>query len=190
MRYAAFLRGINVGGNSQVKMEDLRLAFGSLGFEDVSTLLNSGNVVFTADETDAPALTPRIAEMLEETFGRTIAVILRAAPEIHALLDAEPFADISVTPEKRLYVTLLGGAPAEWRTGALSIPYASPEGDVRVVRCADGAICSVIVLSPRQGTVDLMKLLEDAYGKHITTRNWNTIRKVAQRMGKGEDGAS
>ena len=183
MRYAAFLRGINVGGNVQVKMEELRLAFTALGFREVATLLNSGNVVFDADETDAVALTQRIEATLKETFGRAISLILRDADAIRALLAADPFASIPITPETRLYATLLGGAPADWRTGALSIPYTASDGNVRVLRKADGVICSAIILSPQQGTLDLMKLLEDAYGKNVTTRNWNTIKKVALRLG-------
>ena len=182
MRYAAFLRGINVGGNVPVKMEELRLAFISMGFQEVATLLNSGNVVFEASEDDPAGLSRRIEATLKESFGRAIPIILRSADMLRALIDAEPFAGITVTPETRLYVTLQGGLPAEWRTGALSIPYTSADGNVRVLREADGAICSAIILSPQQGTLDLMKLLEDAYGKNVTTRNWNTIGKVARRM--------
>jgi uncharacterized protein (DUF1697 family) len=189
MRYVAFLRGINVGGKTQVKMEELRPAFESLGFQDVTTLLNSGNVVFEAAEVDAVELTRRIEAKLAETFARALAIVLRSADAIRALLDAEPFASVTVTPQTRLYVTFLGGAPATWRAGSLSIPYVSPEGNVHVLHVADGAICSAIVLAPQQGTVDLMKFLEDAYGKSITTRNWNTVIKVAQRLGIRESGA-
>ncbi len=188
MRYVAFLRGINVGGKTQVKMEELRLAFESLGFRDVSTLLNSGNVVFEAAEAEPTELARHVETKVAETFGRAIGIVLRSADAIRALLDAEPFASVTVTPETRLYVTFLGGPPAGWRTGSLGIPYVSPEGDVHVLHVADGAICSAIVLAPQQGTVDLMKFLEDAYGKHITTRNWNTVTKVAQRLGQGERG--
>jgi uncharacterized protein (DUF1697 family) len=190
MRYAAFLRGINVGGNAQIKMEELRAAFGSLGFAGVGTLLNSGNVVFETAERDAPALTRTIEEKLEATFGRRISVILRDADAIRALLEVDPFAGIAVTSETRLYVTFLGGTPGAWRSGALNLPYASPEGNVRVLREADGAVCSAIVLSPQQGTLDLMKLLEDAYGKNVTTRNWNTVLKVARALENGPRGAA
>jgi uncharacterized protein (DUF1697 family) len=50
MKYIAFLRGINVGGKNKIKMENLREVFGSLGFENVKTYINSGNVIFETDE--------------------------------------------------------------------------------------------------------------------------------------------
>ncbi len=185
MRYAAFLRGINVGGKSQVTMEELRRSFTELGFRDVTTLLNSGNVVFEAAEEEPAALRIAIEQRLDASFGRAIAVLVRSADEIQALLDAEPFAGIEVTPDTRLYVTFLGDRETE-RTQTLSIPYASPEGDARILSAANGAVCSVITLSPQRGTVDLMAFLEDAFGKNVTTRNWNTVLKVAKRLGAGE----
>ena len=182
MKYAAFLRGINVGGNTQIKMEELRRVFGSLGFHDVKTLLNSGNVVFEAAETDVPTLTQIIEAKLEEAFGFKSDVILRTAAEMQALVESEPFAGVSVTPATRLYVTFVGAARAGGRESKLSIPYASPEGDFQILRVADGAISSVLTLSPQRGTVDLMKLIEQAFGKNVTTRNWNTIIKVGQSL--------
>jgi uncharacterized protein (DUF1697 family) len=182
MKYAAFLRGINVGGNTQIKMEELRRVFASFGFRNVRTLLNSGNVIFEAAETDAPTLAHGIERTLEQAFGFKSDVILRTAEEIQAIVASEPFAGVTVTPATRLYITLVGAARADGHGSGLSIPYESPAGDFLILRVVHGAICSVLTLSPQRGTVDLMKFIEQAFGKRVTTRSWNTIIKVQQSM--------
>ena len=183
MKYAAFLRGINVGGNTPIKMDELRRAFAALGFHGVTTtLLNSGNVVFEAAETDVATLTLAVERQLEVTFGRKTDIILRTAEEIQAIVDLNPFQDVSITPATRLYVTFLGTREAAGQESRLKVPYESPERDVCILRIADGAIYSALTLSPQRGTVDLMQLIEQAFGKNVTIRNWNTIIKVQQRL--------
>jgi uncharacterized protein (DUF1697 family) len=119
---------------------------------------------------------------LEETFGRKTDIILRTAEEIQAIVDLDPFKDVSITPATRLYVTFLGNRAAAGQESTLKAPYESPERDVRILRIADGAIYSTLTLSPQRGTVDLMQLIEQAFGKNVTTRSWNTIIKVQQRL--------
>ena len=79
--YAAFLRGINVGGHRAMQMKPLSRAFASLGFKDVRTLLASGNVLFSAPPASRVGLVRKIEEKLEETFGSEISVILRSVEE-------------------------------------------------------------------------------------------------------------
>lgn len=95
--YVAFLRGINVGGNKMVKMEALRKAFESAGFDDVKTLLNSGNVLFETATTNTEALAQRIGEALKKTFGFEIGVIIRSVEEVRRLAHTDPFRGITVT---------------------------------------------------------------------------------------------
>ncbi len=71
-RYVAFLRGINVGGHQPVKMEELKKAFESMGFQNVKTLLASGNVLFETPETGADNLIKQIEGKLEKEFGRKV----------------------------------------------------------------------------------------------------------------------
>ena len=85
-------------------------------------------------------------------------------------------------PATRLYVTFLGNREAAGQESRLKVPYESPERDVCILRIADGAIYSTLTLSPQRGTVDLMQLIEQAFGKNVTTRSWNTIIKVQQRL--------
>lgn len=72
----AFLRGINVGGHNQLKMEDLRREFAAWGFQNVKTLLASGNVIFDAQDTDPDALSAILRKRINETFGKEISVIV------------------------------------------------------------------------------------------------------------------
>ncbi|MCI0403918.1 MAG: DUF1697 domain-containing protein, partial [Acidobacteria bacterium] len=96
--YAAFLRGINVGGHRVMQMKPLARAFESLGFQEVQTLLASGNVLFTAPPMSRARLVARIEARLRKTFGKETSVILRSVDELQALVDLNPFKRIQVTP--------------------------------------------------------------------------------------------
>ena len=179
VRYAAFLRGVNVGGHKPVKMADLRVAFEGMEFQKVKTVLASGNVVFErpagADLPDnALDLTVYIEKNLELSFGYPIAVALRTTADLQRLVESDPFKGVAMTPDTRLYVTFLSD-PAKSRP---DFSYSAPEGDLRIVRVGPGEVCSVLTLSPARGTTDLMALLEREFGGSVTTRNWNTIGKV------------
>lgn len=174
MTYVAFLRGINVGGNKIVKMADLKKMLEAMGFTNVKTLLASGNIVFETPQKDVTVLTKVISAQLEKTFGFEIAVMLRSREEIQKLVDSAPFKNIAVTKETRLYVTFL----SEKSTTGLKIPYSSPDGNFIIVRATATEVCSVLTISPRAQTTDLMKILEKEFGKNVTTRNWNTVLKL------------
>ena len=179
VRYAAFLRGVNVGGHKPVKMADLRVAFEGMEFQKVKTVLASGNVVFErpagADLPDnALDLTVYIEKNLELSFGYPIAVALRTTADLQRLVESDPFKGVAMTPDTRLYVTFLSD-PAKSRP---DFSYSAPEGDLRIVRVGPGEVCSVLTLSPARGTTELMALLEREFGSGVTTRNWNTVGKV------------
>ena len=174
-RYAAFLRGINVGGHKKIKMADLRRAFASWGFQDTKTVLASGNVAFSADETQCDALVSYIEDKIERTFGFDVQVAVRTMVSIRDLVTASPFRDIDVTPRTRLYVTFL--SPDSPR--GLKAPYQSPNLDFQVLEVSAHEVYSVLTLGSGGGTIKSMEVLEKAFGKRITTRNWNTIVKLA-----------
>jgi uncharacterized protein (DUF1697 family) len=175
MKYIALLRGINVGGNKKVPMADLKKTFEILGFTNVKTLLNSGNVIFVSKETNVNSLKQQIEQRLEKTFGFVIPVIIRTHKEIQDLVVSDPFMSISATPEARLYITFL----SEKSKNNLKLPYESENKDARILQVSNLEICSVVVLSPAKGTLDLMSFIEKEFGKNVTTRNWNTVVKLA-----------
>ncbi len=174
-KYVAFLRGINVGGKSKVGMAELRIALQSIGLTNVKTLLNSGNVVFESTKNDQSELKQAIEQKLEDEFGRQISVIIRPIQRIQQIVDSQPFADIEVTPEVRLYVSFLPENPLSPK---LSIPYKSPDMSFDILDVIDGAVFSLLSLTPGKGTPESMAILEKEFGRGITTRNWNTVCKL------------
>jgi uncharacterized protein (DUF1697 family) len=169
----AFLRGINVGGHKKISMADLKKAFESLGFKNVRTVLASGNVVFEAPGKDR-ALADTIAARLENVFGFPVKVVLRSVGELQAIVNADPFKGAPSGPDIKLYVTFL----SETKAGRpVRLPPRPSEG-LKLVRVTPGEVFSAIRLSAEAGTPDLMAFLERAFGKEVTTRNWQTVLKL------------
>ena len=172
--YAAFLRGINVGGNRSIKMAELRTAFAAQGFTNVKTVLASGNVLFDTAETDAAVLCKAIEQHLKQEFGHKIFVLLRTVAELQCLVAANPFKEIAATPQMRSYITFL----PDGLTGGKESTYVFPEDEFAMVRLTAREVCSAFELSPQRGTLDLMALLEREFGPTITTRTWNTVTRL------------
>ncbi len=88
--YVALLRGINVGGNSKVSMKDLKICFERLGFTDVKTYINSGNVIFLPAGKPAAKLTEIIEQGIKKHIGLDIRVVVRSLEQIEALCKKIP----------------------------------------------------------------------------------------------------
>jgi uncharacterized protein (DUF1697 family) len=174
VRYAALLRGINVGGHKKVPMAELRKSLEDAGFRNVKTLLASGNVLFDTAKTPEAKLAKKIEELLESSFGFEVGVIVRSVADLHGLVQSTPFRGIKVTAETRLYVTFL----SEKFTSSLQVPYTSPDKSYRILSVGPREVISVLTVTAKVGTTDAMKILEKEFGKKITTRNWNTVQKL------------
>jgi uncharacterized protein (DUF1697 family) len=175
----AFLRGINVGGNAVIKMAELKGSFESLGFKKVVPVLASGNVLFESPVTDTAVLRHRLEEMLARKCKIQPVVILRTGSQILKLLKLQPFNNTTVTPQTRLHITFLaeyGKPPAKLSSELVTQGF-------QVTRISAGEICSVVEVSEKGGTPELMRLLEQQFGKNITTRTWNTIQKIGKLLG-------
>ena len=152
-------------------MADLRAAFEKWGFTNIKTLLASGNVVFQGSE----KATKEIESHLEKTFGFEISTIIIPFKNIEKIVANDPFKDIEVTKNIRLYVTFLKDKPSS----KLTIPYTSDDQSFTILKKMEGAIFSVLDVD-KKGTVDAMKILEEEFGKNITTRNYNTVLKISK----------
>ena len=109
MRYAAFLRAVNVGRNHRVSSEELRTIFEGAGADDVATFRTSGNVVFEAPRD----MTAEIETALEKTLGYDVGVYLRSARELAEIVACEPFKPAHVNASKgKLQVSLLSKKPS------------------------------------------------------------------------------
>jgi uncharacterized protein (DUF1697 family) len=175
--YAAFLRGINVGGRT-IKMVDLKKALAKSGLRDIQTLGASGNVLFSSAEADPAALAKSIEAGLQKAFGCAIAVLVRTLDQVRALVASDLFKGVAVSPNTRLYITFLS-TPTKPKNG-LGIPYTTPAKNMSILSVSKTEICSVVEVSKEFNTIDLMEIIEKEFGKNLTTRNWNTIKKVAE----------
>jgi uncharacterized protein (DUF1697 family) len=178
MKYVAFLRGINVGGNRVLKMADVKAAFEAAGMSGVKTILASGNIVFESAAKDTSKLERALEEQLDATFGHQIGVFARTAAEIDELVAADPFKRRKLTPDTRLYVMFLATPP----TSKPKTPFKGPVGDLQVLRLTDRELCAIMTVTPEVKTPDAMNAIGKLYGPKITTRNWTTVQKVAKAM--------
>jgi uncharacterized protein (DUF1697 family) len=88
--FVALLRGINVGGRNPIRMPELVACFRDAGYEDVSTYLQSGNVLFSADGKTGPKLEAEVEAMLEERFGTPLLVVIRSRDELAKTIEGAP----------------------------------------------------------------------------------------------------
>jgi len=177
VKHVAFLRGINVGGHHKVPMAELRKEMEKLNFENVVTLLNSGNIVFDAVDDDLEGLEKTISEHLEKVFGFPIPTILRKSKTIYGLLDNNPFTDIKLTKDMRLYVSFLRN---ETKT-KLQLPWTTDDKSFKIIDINNKTILSVLDLSISK-TPKAMLALARSFGTDITTRNWNTIQRIEKEL--------
>ncbi|NQX48790.1 DUF1697 domain-containing protein [Paenibacillus tritici] len=171
--YIALLRGINVGGNKIIKMQELKAMFTSLQYENVRTYIQSGNVVFESEATSAPQLAGTISQSIQQTFGFEVAVIIRSLEELEAVITGNPFPLTEPEAFKRLYVSFLAAEPAPEALEKVR-PYEDGPDKVRVIGKELYTCYEVSVSESPLFKVQLDKLL----GVTITVRNWNTLNKV------------
>jgi uncharacterized protein (DUF1697 family) len=173
VKYTAFLRGINIGGKVLIKMDELRKQFESIGFENVKTVLASGNVLFEAKQQEASTISQNIRLKLRQAFGREIIVIVYPVEKLRELEKSRPFNDIEITRDVNLLVTFVPeGLNLE------NISFLSQDKDFTIKSIHNRMICGVLRIRPGKGTPDLMNLLDKAFGKSITNRTWGTILKI------------
>ncbi len=174
VKHIAFLRGINVGGHNKIKMEALREMFAALGFENVKTYINSGNVIFETAETGDGKLSAQIEQAIESEFSLKIKVMVRTISEIERLIKTNPFAG-QFENDKDLHVFFLDEElPEEKRELLLSN---NNENEQFAVRNRE------IFCLLRVGVLDSL-LGKDYIGKKLktpaTARNWRTVNKIAE----------
>lgn len=165
-RYVAFLRGVSP---MNAKMADLKKCFEKLGFKDVKTVLSSGNVVFTGTAKSEASLTKTIETGMAKHLPRSFPVIVRKLDHLRALLKADPYSSFRISPKAKRVVTFL----SEPHRKALSLPI-DIEG-VQILSVKNAEVFTVYVPNKR-GPV-FMTLIEKTFGKNVTTRTWDTIRK-------------
>jgi uncharacterized protein (DUF1697 family) len=169
--HIALLRGINVGRAKRVAMADLRALVTSLGYRDVRTLLNSGNVVFTVPRTTRGDVAARLERAIATRLGVSSRVTVLSAAELATVVRRNPLGKIATDPS-RLLVTVLANPADRARLRPLARETWAPEAlalgtRVAYLWCPRGMIDSPLVAA-------VGRLLGDG----ATTRNWATITKL------------
>jgi uncharacterized protein (DUF1697 family) len=168
-RYAAFLRGVSP---MNAKMPELKKAFEAAGFEDVKTVLSSGNVVFTGRAASEAALQKKAEAAMEKHLGTRFLTIVRPVDALREILATDPYEPFRLPPEAKRIVTFLREKPAS----KLELPIEMH--GARILAMNGPEIFSAYVPTPK-GPV-FMTLIEKTFGKEVTTRTWETVRKVAR----------
>jgi len=169
--WVALLRGINVGSAKRISMADLRAAIESIGGEDVRTILQSGNAVFSAPATNAGRVAAAVEEAVLSRCGVQSKTLVRSAKDFAAVMDANPFCGAAGRDVSKLAVTFLAAKPTAKQITGIDPSVLAPDefafGD-----------CVIYTVQPNgvMGTrlPDWGKVL----GMTVTARNWNTVCKI------------
>jgi uncharacterized protein (DUF1697 family) len=163
-RQIALLRGVNVGGNKKVAMEKLRSVMEELGYTDVRTYVNSGNVVFTG-----PKRSPKhLEQAIAEAFGFPVPVVLRTRDELASVVEANPLREVATEPAKYVVVFCT-------EKPVVSLDPLEFEPERFAVRGRE----VYLWLPGGIGRSELAKLLANKpLGTNSTGRNWRTVEKL------------
>lgn len=173
--YVALLRGVNVGGNKMVAMADLRDALTTLGFADVRTVLQSGNVLFRGRAASPEALEARLEREVAARLGVRADFHVRTAEEWRAVVAANPFPKEAQADPGRLLVTFFKAPLPRAAVQALQAAIAAIDGP-EMVR-ADGRHL-YMVFPNGMGNSKAAPLIDRKLGARGTARNWNTVTKL------------
>ena len=174
-RYVALLRGINLGRARQVDMPRLRELLTRRGHGSVRTHLRSGNVVLDSPLPEAELAADR-AEAIEAEFGFAVPVVVRTGAEIAAVVTGDPFATVATDPARYL-VAFMAEPPDPARVDALP---AAEGGGEYLVR---GRELYLWLPDGIQGTPLASWKCDTLLGRPGTSRNWNTVTKLAGLAG-------
>jgi uncharacterized protein (DUF1697 family) len=178
-RFVVFLRGINVGGHIVTK-DVLQETFTSLGFRDVSTFKQSGNIIFNADTSGSEAVKTQIEAKLSQTLTFQVAVFVRTITQLKKLIAHGPFKGHE-EKDADFQVTFLESAPEQF---PLALPMRIPKSTADVISTRGAEVFSVTRGHGDGGMPN--PFLESKLKVKATTRNWNVVREIVERFGENE----
>ena len=183
-KHVAFIRAINVAGHGIVKMSTLRAAFQRAGGSDVSTFIQSGNVLFEAPAHDAAGIVRRVESELRSVLGSEPKIMLRTTREIEALVKSTPFKDFGATQDVKLYVAFLSRTPSIQPR----LPLISSKEALEAVRMNNREV--FIVSRPKESGFFGFpnNFIEEQLHVSATSRNWSTVTKIANLARSQRDG--
>ena len=176
--YIAMLRGINVTGHKIIKMEALRASFAALGFKNVQSYVQSGNLIFETPIDSAAGLSGKIEKKIMSEFGHAVPVFLRTPKEMAGIIKRNPFPKDPAIDQTKLHVTFLADT-APKNAADLLQPLAAGAEQIRVIGREIYLYCPLGYGNSKISNNAIEKKLSIG----ATTRNWkttNTLLAMAQ----------
>ncbi|MFK7770565.1 MAG: DUF1697 domain-containing protein [Saprospiraceae bacterium] len=175
-KYISILRGINVGGKRKILMADLRELYQSLGFENVITYIQSGNVIFESKKKNTNStFTKKIKEAVFEKYGFDVPVIIRSVEEIKSIVENHPFEKKEGAQVENLCLTFLSEIPSDENLEKINTYDYAPD----LFQIIEDNVFLFI-----QGKYHQSKLTNNFFEKKLkvsaTTRNWKTVNKLLE----------
>lgn len=175
-KFVAILRGINVGGRRKLPMKELKQLFQDLGYSEVKTYIQSGNVIFNA-ETAEEEISKAVENAIFEQFGYEVPVICRSAEDFEKSIDENPFFEDTVGEIERLHLTFLKELPGKKQLEKLKEYDFSPDEflvkDKNVYIYCSGRYSDSILSN---------NFFESKLQVTATTRNWKTVLNLAEHI--------
>ena len=172
MKYVAFLRAINVGGHAIIKMADLKKMFEAARLENVQTYIQSGNVIFEAEETDGQSLAEQIERQLEKAAEYKIELFVRTMQEVQSIIEKCPF---EAKDGETVYVTFLNTKPD--RKSQQPLLDLNSDADEFAFRGRE----VYVLRRNREKSVFSNNLVEKRLKLPATSRSLTTISKIVEK---------
>lgn len=177
-KYIAFLRAINVSGHRIIKMERLREIFSDMGYGEVATYIQSGNVVFDTRKTKNEHIAKKIELGLHDALGFEVEVIVRTMDELKEIAEREPYQHITVDKTVGIYTGFLSEEPTEDAVQAL-YAYNNDIEECTII----GKELYYLCYKNKGKTKLTNKVMEQKLKLFSTMRNRNTINKLIEKYG-------
>lgn len=174
MKYISLLRGINVGGQKKIKMSDLKSLYEQLGFQDVMTYIQSGNVIFNVEDKNKAGLNESIEKAIEKKFKFHVPVKIRTSREISNIVKNCPFGSVDLEENgTKILVTFLSSKPLKAKMAETLKYVVDPEkfvlkGKEVYLYCPNGYGKSKLSNT----------FIENKLSVMATTRNWKSVHKL------------
>ncbi|GHV91443.1 hypothetical protein AGMMS50268_19460 [Spirochaetia bacterium] len=177
IKYVALLRGINVGGNNIIKMDGLRKIFEKIGFSDVKTYIQTGNVIFNDTEKNKSKLTEKIEEKLFKETKSKINIVILTVFEINEIILKKP-ENFGENDEEYKYDVIFLIEPLKTKD---AIKEFNPREDVDKIYAGKNVLYHSILKKERTKS-HITKIIEAEIYSKISIRNWNTTKKLYEIM--------
>ncbi len=182
LRQVAFLRAVNVGGRSIVKMADVQAAFAAAGCANVTTFIASGNILFDGPAEDAGARQARIRANMQRLLKADPVIVYRTGRQLERLVTRAPFGELAADARVKLYVAFV----EQKTTRSPRFPLQLPKDGLEAIGMVDGDVLIVSHRKPNGMYGFPNNWIEKELGVTSTARNWSTVTKIVERLDRVE----